>query len=420
MIKKILFCLSFSLLGWNCADQVDINANMEKGKAAFKNKEFAQAVKLFEEVVHAQPNHQEAHYFLGYSYSRLACPHGGLLMQMDEKLSMKAIEHLQAVVRIAPQYTGEVIVLDPYAKMTSEWGMLALRSAFSGNPAQAIERMKQGRETGAFTDALLEYNRNMLNSCEENAILLVNGDMDLFPALYLQAVEGYRQDITVVNLPLLNVPWYLKKMKSANPFGLHALPLSMDDARIDELKPIRFEPKEMTIQFQDSVNRTHSYRWTMSPTVDKNIIRVQDQVLLTIIERNHNARPLYFATTVSEENLIGLQKYLSCEGLAMCLNDVRDETATIQRLDKHLHNFTFQSVVGNLCKVNPDACGLLQNYRSIYIRAAQLFRDQGNSQTGKELLDHLFTVLPADIVPYFDEEMETRMKQFQSELTKGI
>ncbi len=58
-----------------------------------------------------------------------------------------------------------------------------------------------------------EYAWNILAGLDENAIVFTNGDNDTFPIWYLQYVEHFRTDVTVVNLSLVNLPWYIKQLK---------------------------------------------------------------------------------------------------------------------------------------------------------------------------------------------------------------
>lgn len=85
-------------------------------------------------------------------------------------------------------------------------------------------------ESGFLTPSLLAYNRWQLEHLPRNAILLTNGDMDTYPSVALQEKEGLREDVAVINLSLLNLPWYVRNR--ARKYGI---PLPYTDAELDRL-----------------------------------------------------------------------------------------------------------------------------------------------------------------------------------------
>jgi hypothetical protein len=88
---------------------------------------------------------------------------------------------------------------------------------------------------GGFSPAQLEVCRLMLDFCDNGAIFFPGGDDDTFPAMYLQMVEGYRTDVSVINLSLVNMPWYFKLFLSKGKKGIAPVEVTLSPEEIDSL-----------------------------------------------------------------------------------------------------------------------------------------------------------------------------------------
>lgn len=193
-----------------------------------------------------------------------------------------------------------------------------------------------------------DYSYNLLQSCEPDAILFTNGDNDTFPLWYLQDVEGVRRDVRIVNLSLVNTSWYIMQLKHQEPYGAKKVAISLTDQEIEQIGPMQWESREMSIpvpanvmqqyaQFSDrpvqpqaggaEQAKAGEIRFTLSNTLQFpqangqviKAIRAQDIMAFDIIRSNNWERPIYMAVTSTPDSKIGLDRYFRMDGLAMKL-----------------------------------------------------------------------------------------------------
>lgn len=109
---------------------------------------------------------------------------------------------------------------------------IALLSACVGMvPAvQAVQGWKAHDHSG--NHHALDFAGILLESCPQNSVLFTAGDNDTFPLWCAQELYGVRRDVTVLNLNLMQQPWYYRRLEHPTQAGaLHfrePLPDSLD------------------------------------------------------------------------------------------------------------------------------------------------------------------------------------------------
>jgi hypothetical protein len=100
---------------------------------------------------------------------------------------------------------------ETYTDFISTYEMLMM-------PEKRDEFAKKLFAKGNVSPSYLNYNYNVLMSLKPNAIILTVGDNDTYPLWILQAQFGIRKDVQVINLSMLYVDEYFKKLSSKLQF----------------------------------------------------------------------------------------------------------------------------------------------------------------------------------------------------------
>lgn len=309
MKRNFLFLLPVLLFGFAHvrAQDESFGTLLRKGKAEFKkdfkSQDYTAAISCLKKAVTLDPENAEAHYFLGYAYSRLNSQDGKTMVSMSLPLTIQSSEEFEQVIQLTPKYSGELVVLDPYAKLTSEWGCMAMCYWNKNKLDSAVWAFNEGRRRGGFSKFHLALSKNILNQCSKNSLLICSGDNLTMPLWYLQLVEGYRKDVAVINVDLLNTTWYPQFLRSKGHVAF-----DQSQAVLDTMEHIDLE-KDSTVW----VHNKYAYKdfyWTLKKTEIKDYLLRGDRVFLSILKANEFESDVYFTIDFDEGSRLSLGNYL--------------------------------------------------------------------------------------------------------------
>lgn len=269
-----------------------------------------------------------------------------------------------------------------------------------------------------------DYSYNLLQSCEQDGILFTNGDNDTFPLWFLQYVYNIRRDVRVVNLSLLNTHWYIKQLRDQEP----RVPIALTNSQIDQMTPTYWpEPKTVKIQVPRTIYQrdledleqrkefvskalenpqSPEISFTLGPTMMGKGIRVQDIMILNIIASNQFEKPIYFAVTVSSDNMLNLNDYLRMDGLVYKLVTYPGEKLSPSRLKENFFTkFQFRNLDNPDVYYNDNILGLLINYRTGFLRLANFYRQEKMYPEMMAALDSMEKFIPESVIPIHDRRL---------------
>lgn len=289
--------------------------------------------------------------------------------------------------------------------------------------------MKEIQGKDLYSDNYKMYAKNMLDSCDKDAILFTAGDNDTFPLLIYQVQNNYRKDVLIVNTSLLQDERYVVMMQN-RVLDSDGIPLSInsnfikdesseallfnvlteDAISIENLNSIIldesnvYEGKAKTYKTIPSNNfKFNKNSQVLEWSISGEALYRSHLIMLDIIATNKWKRPIYFAINNSDDNYLGLSKYLQFEGEVYKLTNkegiVSDEIGFVNtsKLEQNMKTmFQFK----NKTNLPVEERQLVMDYRMIYNRLANYYIEQGDFKKAESILDESIKLYPNDLA-YF-------------------
>jgi hypothetical protein len=377
--------------------------------AAFEAANYAEAIALMGAVVAEHPDDGEACYYLGY-FKHYLCYDSVPLAGAWESHSDEILELLRRAIALDPKLGNAGYLLG------AEYGARFLRRLQAGDRAAMVAELERGRDEGGFPDWLLEYNRNMLDSCAPGALLFTCGDAVSAPAWYLQVVEKVRPDLTVIPLAALDWPWYVLTLKEGSVTPLASAPISWSTDQILALHPYKWKTGTVPIPVSPAARERHRLgddpgplAWVVEPDLAGTHLWARTAVLIDILRTNAWERPVHFSLTCGPESAKGLDACRQLSGVthrllpAPCADDIPlvDAETTRRALLDPEH---FRKVGEAADRDYSRVAGILGNYRVAYLTLLQEDLANGAAERAREVLRTMRAFLPERAVPLGAEQ----------------
>ena len=298
-----------------------------------------------------------------------------------------------------------------------------------------------------------------LDSCDKNAIIFTIGDNDTFALWYAQGIEGYRQDVRIVNTSLFQTDWYIDDMKK-KAFDSDPIPsqLSHDKYKYGSRDFLFFQKtRKDTIDIKDWMDfvandgkktqvELESRQWVNTfPTkviripVDKEAVlkngivdpKDADKIvpfihitlkgdvlyknrllMLDVIANNNWERPIYFSGgAFGDDDYIWMKEFLQLDGVLYKLVPIRtplnkNNPYEMGRIDADkMYNIVMNWKWGNsgdstiYHDVETRRNGI--TYRSTLSRLANALIEDGQNDKAEKVLDLAMEKMPVDYFEFY-------------------
>ncbi|MEX2156029.1 MAG: DUF2723 domain-containing protein [Gemmatimonadales bacterium] len=188
----------------------------------------------------------------------------------------------------------------------------------------ALNFKAASRRHGPDVTIARDFAYDLLQSVEPYGVVFTSGDNDTFPVWYIQEVEAVRQDVTLVNLSLANLDWYLRQLatRPTRPFDPDGAPavyraLAPPEPPLGPALPLTVQDIANMTPMRVSEDATFRAAGLQLPIRGGQVLRTADQVILYIMATYLPARrPVTFGLSSGRGSWLGLDPHVVLQGFA--------------------------------------------------------------------------------------------------------
>lgn len=404
------------------------NKFKENALQEFKREHYKEAILLLEKALTEDPNDAEIYYYLGF-FNHYLANDSRPMIGYDYSHSNKIFEYLDKALELNPNYG------DAKYFYGAECSANAFKAMQDYDATKLKYFYKLAYDKGAYPMWLVEFGKNFLDTCDEDAILFTAGNADFDICMYLQLHKNYRTDITIIPLGNINRPWYVQFLKNGLDTAVKKITMQLTNRQIMDMHPFKWDTTTVNIPCSNELKEelqlssNSEMNWQVIPDLRSNrmhskipgerakqrtYLSPQRAILLQITEDNFSERPIYFSNSASPTLYGGLDKYFQNCGMVSKLLPIKTDSTHFEtnfsKLEQLYQSENFKDFINIKKNDLPRISGsVIYFYYYGVSLLVEYYKQVGKTEKLNNLIDVFNTQLKIGVKPNYEERIEAEI-----------